>query len=171
MSKPGSSGLQAGEHVTMAIEDFPPSESVSRLRARGEITSEARTTTVRFDDVEFVVALTLRRFPNGGSWSFFVCPCGRRARILRLHEGGLACRWCLGARGYRPRVQLCAHAGVRASRTAPRRLELLTSAEPARLDPRPGCVLDRRAHMEFALRRSLIVARRHGVDRAKDEGL
>jgi hypothetical protein len=157
--------------MKLAIEDFPRTESVSRLRAAGEVRSDMKTTTVRFDDAEFVVGLAHRKFPNGGSWSFFVCACGRRARLLRLYEGGLACRWCLGARGYRPRVQLCSHAGVRVSHTAPRRLAVLTSLSPVRLHARPGRVLDRRERMEFALRRSLIVARRRGIDRAKDQGL
>ena len=90
-----------------AIDDLP-SVSVSRLRALGEITAETKVTRVAFGDVIFNVALSLVRFPNGGSWSFFLCPCGRRARIIRLFEGGLACRQCLGDRGLRPRVQLIA---------------------------------------------------------------
>ena len=90
-----------------AIDDLP-SVSVSRMRALGEITAATEVASVGFGDVAFNVALSLRRFPNGGSWSFFLCPCGRRARILRLFEGGLACRRCLGARGLRPRVQLIA---------------------------------------------------------------
>ena len=51
---------------------------------------ETKVTIVKFDEVESPWGLSLVRFPNGGSWSFFVCPCGRRARILRLYEGGLA---------------------------------------------------------------------------------
>ena len=35
----------------------------------------------------------------------------------------------------------------------------------------PGRTIDGRANLEFALRRSRIVARKHGVDRAKDQGL
>jgi hypothetical protein len=78
-----------------AIDDFP-SISVSRMRAFGEITAETKTTTVTFGEVGFNVALALLRFPNGGSWSFFVCPCGRKCRTIRLYEGGLTCRRCLG---------------------------------------------------------------------------
>ena len=152
-----------------AIDDLP-AVSVSRLRALGDLTAEAKTATVRFDDMEFVVALSLRRFPNGGSWSFFLCPCGRRARILRLFEGGLACSRCLAARGLRPRVQLI-RTERRAAYHAPRILARLNSNTPARLFPRPGRMLDRRANLEFALRRSRIVARKRGVDRAKDQGL
>jgi hypothetical protein len=152
-----------------AIDDLP-SVSVSRLRALGEITAATKVTTIGFNEVVFNVALSLRRFPNGGSWSFFLCPCGRRARILRLFEGGLACRQCLGARGLRPRVQLI-RSEKRAAYHAPRILARLNCDAPARLFPRPGRMLDRRANIEFALRRSLIVARKHGVDRAKDQGL
>ena len=55
--------------------------------------------------------------------------------------------------------------------TAPPRLARLNSDTPLRVHPRPGRMLDRRANLEFALRRSRIVARKHGVDRAKDQGL
>ena len=145
-----------------AIDDLP-AVSVSRLRALGDLTADTKTTTVNFSDVEFVVALSLRRFPNGGSWSFFLCPCGRRARILRLFEGGLACRSCLADRGLRPRVQLIA-AHKRAAYHAPRILARLNSNTPARLFPRPGRKLDRRANLEAKLRRSLIVARQFAID-------
>jgi hypothetical protein len=128
----------------------------------GDITAEMKTTTVKFDDVEFVVALSLRRFPNGGGWSFFLCPCGRRARILRLIEGGLACSQCLKARGLRPRVELV-RTEKRAAYHAPRILARLNSTVPARINPRPGRILDRRVNLEAKLRRSLIVARQHAI--------
>jgi hypothetical protein len=145
-----------------AIDDLP-SVSVSRMRALGEITAATKVASVGFGEVSFNVAISLRRFPNGGSWSFFVCPCGRRARTLRLFEGGLACHQCLGARGLRPRVQLI-RTEKRAAYHAPRILSRLNSTSPARLHPRPGRKLDRRANLEFALRRSLIVAREHELE-------
>ena len=123
-----------------AIEDFPASE------------------------VSFYVAVAHRQFPNGGSWSFFLCPCGRRCRILRLYEGAsLACCRCLGARGLRPRVELVVTPN-RAAYLAPRILARLNSTTPARLHPRPGRMLDRRTNLEAKLRRSLIVARQHALD-------
>ncbi|MFY9970994.1 MAG: hypothetical protein WAK41_16485 [Roseiarcus sp.] len=155
--------------MKIAIDDLP-SVSVSRLRALGEITAQTKVTSVGFGEVSFNVALSLRRFPNGGSWSFFLCPCGRRARVLRLFEGGLACRQCLGARGLRPRVQLI-RTEKRASYLAPKRLERLNSTTPARIHPRPGRMLDRRANLEIALRRSLIVARGHRAAEAKKAGI
>ena len=145
-----------------AIDDLP-SVSVSRLRAWGEITAETKVTSVAFGEVIFNVALSLVRFPNGGSWSFFLCPCGRRARIIRLFEGGLACRQCLGDRGLRPRVQLIA-THKRAAYIAPRLIARLNSPSPARLNPRPGRLLDRRPRLEAKLRRTLIVARRHELE-------
>jgi hypothetical protein len=144
--------------------------SVSRLRALGDITEEMKVATIKLGEYEFTVGLSLFRWPNGGSWSFFMCPCGRRARILRLFEGGLACSRCLMARGLRARVELV-RTERRAAWLTPKRLGRLKSDVPARLHPRPGRMLDRRANLEFALRRSRIVARKHGVDRAKDQGL
>ena len=127
---------------------------------RGSVTVGAG---VGFGEVSFNVAISLRRFPNGGSWSFFLCPCGRRARTLRLFEGGLACRQCLGARGLRPRVQLI-RSENRAAYHAPRILARLNSDKPARLHPRSGRKLDRRVPLEARLRRSLIVAKQFALD-------
>jgi hypothetical protein len=55
--------------------------------------------------------------------------------------------------------------------TAPPRIARLNSERPLRVHPRPGRTFDGRANIEFALRRSRIVARKHGVDRAKDQEL
>jgi hypothetical protein len=41
---------------------------------------------------------------------------------------------------------------------------LLKGDKPARVNPRPGRNLDRRANLESALRRSLIVARQYAID-------
>jgi hypothetical protein len=127
------------------------------------IAGDTEVTTIQFGDVSFNVAVSHRKFPNGGSWSFFVCPCGRRCRILRLFEGGLACRWCLSARGMRGRVELIA-TSQRAARIVPRLIARLTSSSPARLHPRNGQQLDRRARLEAKVRRSLIVSRQHALD-------
>ncbi len=148
--------------MKIAIDDLPM-VSASRLRALGEITPEMKATTVQFGDVGFVVGLSLFRWPNGGSWSFFLCPCSRRARILRLFEGSLACRRCLGARGFRSRVELI-RTEQRAAYHAPRILARLNSSVPARLHPRPGRMLDRRPILEAKLRRSLIVARTAAIE-------
>jgi hypothetical protein len=49
----------------------------------------------------------------------------------------------------------------RAAYHAPKRLARLHSETPARLHPRPGRMLDKRANLEFALRRSLLAQRQH----------
>jgi hypothetical protein len=146
-----------------AAYDELPGVSVSRLRALGDITEAMNVATVKLGDYEFTAGLSLFRWPNGGSWSFFVCPCGRRARILRLFEGGLACCRCLKARGLRSRVELT-RTEQRAAYHLPRMLARLNSNAPARLFPRAGRMLDRRTNLEAKLRRSLIVARQFAVD-------
>ena len=152
-----------------AIDDLP-AVSASRLRALGAITPDMTTTTVRFGEVDFSVGLALRRWPNNGSWSFFVCPCGWRTRVLRLFEGGLACKRCLKARGLRYRVELIA-TPQRAAYLGPKRLARLASEKPARLYPRNGQMLDRRVNLERMHRRSVIVARRARAALARKAGL
>jgi hypothetical protein len=156
------SGAPNYAHMKTAIDDLP-AVSVSRLRALGEITAETKLTTIAFGEVSFNVALSIRRFPNGGTWSLFLCPCGQRARILRLFEGDLSCSQCLEARGLRSRVELI-RTENRAAYHAPRILDRLNSTTPARLHPRPGRMLDRRVNLEAKLRRSLIVARQFAID-------
>jgi hypothetical protein len=60
----------------------------------------------------------------------------------------------------RYRLEMQSHAGKRAAITAARRIELLNSDKPMRVNPRPGRTLDRRIPMEAKLRRSIIVARK-----------
>ena len=154
------------------IDDLPMVKA-SFLRAHGYIGPETKTTLIRFDDSGFAyrVGVTAKPLPCGAVWSMFVCPrCNGRAQRLRMLEGVPSCGACVRASGLIYRSQ-----SVRTEKrhlvTAPPRLAMLNSDPPARIHPRPGRVLDRRANLEFALRRSLIVARKHGVDRAKDQGL
>ena len=115
----------------------------------GIVTTETTSVRLSFNgEPERDVAIVLRKFPNGGSWSFFVCPsCGRRARVLRRHErivcwrcAGLPYRCQLGDK--RPAIE--------------RLLALLYSDQPARLHPRRGQMLDRRASLERSLREARI---------------
>jgi hypothetical protein len=144
-----------------AIDDFP-SLGVSRLRAAGEIRSDMRTAVVQFSDSDvFTVALHHLKFPNGGGWSFFVCACGRRCRALRVHQGGLACKGCLEAKGLRYRVEDLSRP-ERAAHVASRLKARLLSDIPAWLNPRPGRTLDRRKRLAAGLWRLEYVASRHG---------
>ena len=154
------------------IDDLPMVR-VATLVALGEIGRDAKTARVRFGDdgVEYQVGVRLRRFRNGGFWAMLVCPrCGGGSQRLRLLDGRPACGKCVRASGLIYRSQ-----SVRTEKrhlvTAPPRLARLNSDRPLRVHPRPGRTLDGRANIEFALRRSRIVARKHGVDRAKDQGL
>ena len=119
-----------------------PSANSARLRATGAITTDMKHTTIRFGDVEFTVGLELRKFPQGGSWSFFICPqCNKRSKVLRLLEGQPACTYCCAKQGVRYRYELMGLAD-RAAIRAPKLREQLNSDKPARLhrllDRRPG---------------------------------
>ena len=116
------------------------------------------------DDAEHVVELLLMRFPNGGSWSRFRCPrCHGGAQRLRLLGDTPACRKCLRATGMKYRHEMVSHAGQRTALTAPKRIAMLNGDKPMRVNPRPGRKLDRRALIEMALERSIIVAREFGI--------
>jgi hypothetical protein len=136
-------------------QDQCPSITVSRLRALGAVTEDMASVRVAIGEVSREVRLSHMRFPNGGGWSFFLCPsCGRRARVLKLFER-IACWRCTRFEG-KPlpyRVQL----GDRSQRIE--RLQQRLDGGPARLRPRPGRRLDRRRRLEQALQRALIEER------------
>ena len=56
------------------------SGGVSRLKATGAIRLEDRQGIIAFGDKQKLVGVAHTTFPNGGSWSYFVCHCGRRAK-------------------------------------------------------------------------------------------
>ena len=144
------------------IEDLPLVH-VSTLVANGYIGRDAASALIRFGDesVEYGVGVRVRRFRNGGFWAMLVCPrCGGGAQRLRLLDDQPACGQCVWARGLRYRVESTA-AKDRHLLTAPDRIARLKG--PARVNPRPGRRLDRRAPIEAALKRSLLVARRRGI--------
>ena len=146
----------------------------STLVANGDIRRDAVTALIRFGDgdgVEYRVGVRIMRFPGGGFWARFVCPrCGGGSQRLRLLDGLPACVKCARAAGLIYRSQ-----SIRTEKrhvvTAPPRIALLCRDTPMRINSRPNRVAERRVNAEIALRRSLIVARKHGVDRAKDRGL
>jgi hypothetical protein len=84
------------------------SVSVSRLRATGAIRLEDRHGVIAFGDEDHgvksrkCIGVAHTQFPNGGSWSYFVCPkCGGRKKKLWLVDGAprcLSCCWSLGVR-------------------------------------------------------------------------
>jgi hypothetical protein len=163
--------IQEQKRQTEVAYDELPGVGVSRLRASGAIKPEDKTTIIKFwllnketppagayEEVEFTVGVALHRFPGGGSWSFFVCPCGCRCRTIRLYEGKLACRRCLQKRGLRSRIHMIP-ASERYYYTGPKRRAKLNSRECARLHPRwPTQTMERRKRMQRALDRSRLVA-------------
>jgi hypothetical protein len=142
-------------------DDLPTSPTISRLRASGFVTAEKRSVVVTFGGGESALArearVTHQLFPNGGSWSFFVCPaCGRPARVLKLHEKPM-CRRCCLREGIGYRVS----SGSPVERDVARLARLLKLRElldggPARLYPRPGRRLDRRWSLAVSWRRGMI---------------
>ena len=153
------------------IDDLPL--VASTLVAHGDIGRDAKTALIRFGDggVEYQVGVrqSLFQAAASGRCSFARGAAGGAQR-LRLLDGQPACGKCVRASGLIYRSQSI-RTEKRHAVTAPPRLAMLNSDTPLRIHPRPGRTLDRRANIEFALRRSLIVARKHGVDRAKDQGL
>jgi hypothetical protein len=147
--------------MRIVIDDLPH-VSASRLRAEGLIRSNDTTATVAFPDgPSFLVGLQHVRFPNGGGWSFFVCACERRARTIRLHNGSLACKHCLEARGLRYRVEDLSKPD-RAAHVASRLKPRLLSPSPARLKPHlRWSKLERRVRLAAALRRCEYTVSRH----------
>jgi hypothetical protein len=158
--------------VERTIDDLPLVR-VANLMAGGEIKQDAKTALIRFGDdgVEYQVGVRVRRFRNGGFWAMLVClQCSGGSQRLRLLGDRPACGKCVRASGLIYRSQ-SVRTEKRHTVTAPPRLARLNNDKPLRVHARAGRMLDRRANLEFALRRSRIVARKHGVDRAKDQGL
>jgi hypothetical protein len=116
---------------------------------------------IKLGDVEQTVALYLRRFPNGGSWSLFIAPCcGRKAQTLRLLSGKLYCGRCLTERGIGSRfwpMSVRQRAVVR----APELIARLSRDKSERLKPVLWGTMEKRKRHEAALRRAQIVIRRH----------
>ena len=82
--------------------------AASRLKASGAIRLEDRHGIIAFGDEDHggkrrkSIGVAHTKFPNGGSWSYFICPrCGGRKKKLWLVEDAprcLSCCWSLGVR-------------------------------------------------------------------------
>jgi hypothetical protein len=98
-------GSDAGSRIFFA--DLV-SLSASRLRATGAIRLEDKYGVIAFDDERHgverrkCIGVVHTKFPNGGSWSYFICPrCGGRKKKLWLVDDAprcLSCCWSLGVR-------------------------------------------------------------------------
>jgi hypothetical protein len=59
--------------------------AASRRRATGVIRLEDRHAVIPFGEQTKLIGVAHTEFPNGGSWSYFVCPkCGTRSKKLWL---------------------------------------------------------------------------------------
>jgi hypothetical protein len=76
--------------------------ATSRLKATGVIRLEDRWARVPFAEQTKLVGVAHTKFPNGGLWSYFVCPrCSGRKKKLWLVDDAprcLRCCWSLGVR-------------------------------------------------------------------------
>ena len=126
--------------------DDLPAVHVSPLRANHTITLEVKSVLVAFGELIREVRVTHRFFPQGGSWSFFICPsCSRRVRTLRLYDGRLVCSGCDGL------LNRAQTEGRNTGERIERLRQQLYGPKPARR---------RRKALEMSLRRALIVDRR-----------
>jgi hypothetical protein len=141
------------------FQDDLASVRISRLRASGVLTSDTKSAGIVFgegnDGLRREVKVVHRRFPNGGEWSFFLCPvCSRPARILRLHDKPM-CRHCCLRRGIGYRVSSGTPVGRDVARLARlQELRELLDGGPARLNP--SRQLDRRWSLTISWRRGMI---------------
>jgi hypothetical protein len=134
--------------------DDLPALSISRPRAMGVITVDTTECLVKLGHVEKTVSIHLRRFPNGGSWSWFGCPtCGKWARTLRLHRDDIVCPDCCRRRGIRRRADSM-NVRQRAELQIPKLRAKLESKVSLRLKPVLWGTMERRSRHEAALRRA-----------------
>jgi hypothetical protein len=84
--------------------------AASRLRATGAIRLEDRHGVIAFGDEDNgverrkCIGVAHTKFPNGGSWSYFVCPrCGGRKKKLWLIDDAPRCQSCCWSLGVRYR--------------------------------------------------------------------
>jgi uncharacterized Zn finger protein (UPF0148 family) len=157
--------------VTRIFQDDLPSIGVSRLRATDAITADMTSVKIEVGGELAEVGLYLQKFPNGGSWSFFLCPqCGHKARTLRLYEGRLLCKICLVARGVRRRCEPTSvkkRAEMRISKLG----AMLQSEVSLRLKPHLWGKMERRSRLRAALERAEYVVKRSEFKRqVKEEG-
>jgi hypothetical protein len=161
--------------VHRLFQDDLASVSISRLRASGLVTSDTTSVHIVFgegnDGLRREAKVVHCRFPNGGDWSFFLCPvCGRPARVLKLHDKPM-CRRCCLRHGIGYRIS----SGTPVERDVARvarlqKLRELLDGGPVRLHPRPGRRLDRRWSLTVSWRWGMI-RERQDLLRLRREGL
>jgi hypothetical protein len=131
-------------HNPDLYRDGMPALQASALRKAGLIDPSMRSAELELGGVTRRIELWHMRFPSGGSWSYFICPCGRRCQTLRLVKGRFACRLC-------DKLYWLSHRSDSMG-AIERRRELLA---------RPH--LNRREKVELALRRAIVLERQRKI--------
>ena len=142
------------------------SVGVSRLKASGAIRLEDRQAVIPLGQKNRLIAVAHTKFPNGGSWSYFVCPkCGRRAKKLWLVDDAprcVKCCWSLGVR-YRASYGFGRTERLRERDRRVDKLQAMLEGGPMRFKPVPpnwgNRRLDRRNLLTAALQRARIATR------------
>ena len=142
------------------------SVSVSRLRATGVIRLEDQWARIPFDEQAKLIGVAHTKFPNGGSWSYFVCPqVGEGPKGFGLSTMRHAAGCCLEKLGVRNRA---AYGFGRTERLRERdrridRLQAMLEGGPMRFKPVPpnwgNRRLDRRNRLTWALQQVRIATR------------
>lgn len=158
-SEPVASVGRPSDRLKRLAKDDLPAIGVSRLRARGAINPDMASVALKVGELERTIGLHHLHFPNGGGWSYFVCPqCQHRTRTLRLTEDGRLVCWRCDGLLYRCQQH------DRSLTIA--RLKALLYGKPARLKPR-WLNPDRRRRLEASLRLALIREREERLERMK----
>jgi hypothetical protein len=142
---------------------------VSRFRAMGVIDPARREALIPMGGKTRLMGVKHTRFPNGGGWSYFVCPrCARRAATLYLVEDAPRCVKCCNALNIHARAKYGFGRGERRRASDKGLDELIAKVEttkPLRLKPALASWRGRRklmanSHSLLArVRRSMIVLR------------
>jgi hypothetical protein len=92
-------GKRRADASTRKFFDQFASVRVSRFRANGTIDPAKREALIQFPNGKTkLIGAAHTRFPNGGGWSYFVCPkCARRAATLYLVSDAPLCPQCCDA--------------------------------------------------------------------------
>jgi hypothetical protein len=142
------------------------SVGVSRLKATGAIRLVDRHGIIAFGDKRKLIGVAHTKFPDGGSWSYFVCPrCDRRAKRLWLVDDAprcVKCCWSLGVR-YRASYGFGRTERLRERDRRVDRLQAMLEGGPMRFKPVPpnwgNRRVDRRNRLTWALLQACIATR------------